>query len=265
VSPRLQADVQELKIVADQFSAKYGKPYAQACKENAVGTVSVKLMHKLSVQAPPKITVEKYLIEIARYYNVDYEPDPLVMCQDEVYSADNLIELAPTVPGKNDLDDDNRGPGGGSGGGGFAAPPGLPGYDPAPAPFQYPNIAGAAAFPPPPSHEAPYPPAFQYNIPNRPDSPNSNVETKSNLNMLDDDEDGGAPPPYFPPDQTKEELSQQEPTAPATSYTLDLPDLPAVPSDTPLGSKIGTPHAGPEEDIDFDDLTKRFEALKKKK
>ena len=66
VSPRLQADVQELKVVADQFAAKYGKPYAQACKENAVGTVSVKLMHKLSVQAPPKITVEKYLIEIAR-------------------------------------------------------------------------------------------------------------------------------------------------------------------------------------------------------
>ena len=64
VSPRLQADVQELKVVADQFAAKYGKPYAQACKENAVGTVSVKLMHKLSVQAPPKITVEKYLIEI---------------------------------------------------------------------------------------------------------------------------------------------------------------------------------------------------------
>ena len=53
--------------MCDQFTAKYGKPYAQACKENAVGTVSAKLMHKLSVQAPPKITVEKYLIEIARY------------------------------------------------------------------------------------------------------------------------------------------------------------------------------------------------------
>merc|ERR1719431_146240 len=35
VSPRMQADVQELKIVCDQFTAKYGKPYAQACKENA--------------------------------------------------------------------------------------------------------------------------------------------------------------------------------------------------------------------------------------
>ena len=71
-----QSDVQELKIVCDQLTAKYGKPYAQACKENAVGTVSAKLMHKLSVQAPPKITVEKYLIEIAKYYNVEYQPDP---------------------------------------------------------------------------------------------------------------------------------------------------------------------------------------------
>ena len=52
-----------------------------------MGTVSAKLMHKLSVQAPPKITVEKYLIEIAKYYNVDYEPDPQIMSQDEVYSA----------------------------------------------------------------------------------------------------------------------------------------------------------------------------------
>ena len=84
----MQADVQELKIVSDQFTAKYGKPYAQACRsvffrdgvesafvnqryfysrENTIETVSAKLMHKLSVQAPPKITVEKYLIEIARY------------------------------------------------------------------------------------------------------------------------------------------------------------------------------------------------------
>jgi hypothetical protein len=29
--------------------------FVQACRENAVGTVSPKLMHKLSVQAPPKV------------------------------------------------------------------------------------------------------------------------------------------------------------------------------------------------------------------
>ena len=35
-------------------------------------SVLEKLMHKMSVQAPPKLTLEKYLIEIAKYYNVDY-------------------------------------------------------------------------------------------------------------------------------------------------------------------------------------------------
>ena len=44
---------------------------------------------------------------------MDYEPDPLVMCQDEVYSADNLIELAPGVSGgRNNLDDNNARGGG---------------------------------------------------------------------------------------------------------------------------------------------------------
>ena len=84
VTPRLQSDVAELKIVSDQLTAKYGKPYALACRENAIGTVSEKLVHKLSVQAPPKLTVEKYLIEIAKYYSVEYEPDPQVMKADEV-------------------------------------------------------------------------------------------------------------------------------------------------------------------------------------
>jgi|ERR1719458_2472426 vacuolar protein sorting-associated protein IST1 len=277
VSPRLQADVQELKVVADQFAAKYGKPYAQACKENAVGTVSVKLMHKLSVQAPPKITVEKYLIEIARYYNVEYEPDPLVMCQDEVYSADNLIELTPNLPAvpKNDLDDNNA-----KGGGGFSAPPSANyGGGGAPAPFQYPPAApaGASAYPPAPPQDAPYPPPFQYHVPPQaPGSPNSNVERNTKLNMLDEEEEGGGPPPYFPPDHPKQDGSQQQPPAPASAPPssappasspgfLDLPDLPAVPVDTPLGSKGASPDENKDDDIDFDDLTKRFEALKKKK
>lgn len=35
-------------------------------------------MHKLSVEAPPKILVEHYLIEIAKNYNVPYEPEAMV-------------------------------------------------------------------------------------------------------------------------------------------------------------------------------------------
>ena len=36
-------------------------------------------MHKLGVQAPPKALVERYMIEIAKTYNVPFDPDPSVM------------------------------------------------------------------------------------------------------------------------------------------------------------------------------------------
>lgn len=62
VAPRLQADVQELKVVSDLLTYKYGKPFAQASRENALKSVNEKLMLKLGVQAPPKILVERYLI-----------------------------------------------------------------------------------------------------------------------------------------------------------------------------------------------------------
>ena len=87
VTPRLQADVQELKIVSDQLALKYGRPYAQACLSNEVGSVSERLMHKMSVQAPPKVTVEKYLIEIAKYYNVEYQPDTQVWSLNSILSC----------------------------------------------------------------------------------------------------------------------------------------------------------------------------------
>lgn len=62
VAPRLQTDVKELKVVADIFAYKYGKPFAQACRENSLKNVSNKLMLNMGVTAPPKILVEQYLI-----------------------------------------------------------------------------------------------------------------------------------------------------------------------------------------------------------
>ncbi|CAG0893622.1 unnamed protein product, partial [Cyprideis torosa] len=78
VAPRLSHDVPELKVISDQFTMKYGKQYATACRINSTQTVSEKLMHKLGVQAPPKILIEKYLMEIAKSHNVEYDPDPQV-------------------------------------------------------------------------------------------------------------------------------------------------------------------------------------------
>jgi len=47
---RLQSEVQELVIVSEQLTLKYGKEYAQSCRANALNTVNEKLLHKLSVQ-----------------------------------------------------------------------------------------------------------------------------------------------------------------------------------------------------------------------
>jgi len=269
VAPRLLADVPELKTVADQFIVKYGKPYGLACRENSVGTVSEKLMHKMSVQAPPKLTVEKYLIEIAKYYNVEYQPDPQVMLQDEAYAIDALVDLQPPNPIKNDLDT-NSNPGGGSGnsgnngGGGFAYPPAAPVQNP--PGYSYPPAPPAAAYIPPPAPVNPGPP---------PPGSSASLSEKDFLRM---NEEG--PPPYFPNDPSASappaNLSQnQNPNkglpAPSSggASNLDLPELPTVPSDTPTHSGSGSidekKNLDDDEDIDFDDLTRRFEALKKKK
>lgn len=68
-----------MKVITDIFTVKFGKPFADSCRAESENAVSSKLKHKLSIQSPPKILVEKYIIEIAKSYNIDYEPDPNVM------------------------------------------------------------------------------------------------------------------------------------------------------------------------------------------
>ena len=116
--------------------------------------------------------------------------------------------------------------------------------------------------------------------------PNGGLPFNVEKNLIDE-----GPPPYFPPDMASPASAHQpppqqpavQPTDPAivnpppevkpnnediktvSGGIPDLPDLPGVPDDTP--SREDTPGGGKddEEDIDFDDLTRRFEALKKKK
>lgn len=112
-TPRLQADVQEFKSIAEEFSNKYGKEFAQACRSNSLSNVSEKVMHKLSVQAPPKALVERYMMEIAKSYNVPFEPDTSIMAQDELMMAENLlIDFDPDKKGKSG-NNNGSGPSGG--------------------------------------------------------------------------------------------------------------------------------------------------------
>ncbi|XP_051235781.1 IST1 homolog [Dicentrarchus labrax] len=242
-APRLQSEVSELKTVSDQLCAKYSKEYGKLCRTNQIGTVNDRLMHKLSVEAPPKILVERYLIEIAKNYNVPYEPDamvrPEVCCGEEA----DLIDV--------DTDKKPRG-GGGGGGGGFTAPA-------APMPMGMPM-------------PMPMPTAFNYPPPNMADQFHVPVGTYNNFQHP---MGGGHPPqlPTSPPTyESIDDLTSNKPSVPSqavapgpSSKLFDnnaLPELPSVPDTLPASSFGG--NTTTSDDIDFDDLTRRFEELKKK-
>ncbi|XP_043350678.1 IST1 homolog isoform X3 [Dermochelys coriacea] len=190
-APRLQSEVAELKIVADQLCAKYSKEYGKLCRTNQIGTVNDRLMHKLSVEAPPKILVERYLIEIAKNYNVPYEPDSVVM---EIF---NGVPVGTYQPFAN------------------LHPPPIP-----------------AA---PPMYES--------------------VDDLSTDKDVSSAQVAGPGP--------KPEASTKPGTgAPDIYDNFVLPELPSVPDTLPMASAGANTSAS--EDIDFDDLSRRFEELKKK-
>ncbi|XP_010171215.1 IST1 homolog isoform X1 [Antrostomus carolinensis] len=227
-APRLQSEVAELKIVADQLCAKYSKEYGKLCRTNQIGTVNDRLMHKLSVEAPPKILVERYLIEIAKNYNVPYEPDSVVMAEAPAGGEADLIDVGFT-------DDVKKGGHGGGGGGGFTTPLlGPDGLVPMPVMMPMPM-------------PTPNPP-FSYPPPKGPiDEPNA---------------DKDASVPVAGPGPKSEPSPKPRAGAPNTLDNFVLPELPSVPDTLPTASAGANSSAS--EDIDFDDLSRRFEELKKK-
>ncbi|XP_039487261.1 IST1 homolog isoform X5 [Drosophila santomea] len=274
VCPRMQSDIAELKIISDIFVTKYGPQFAEQSR-TATGEhyVSEKLMHKLTLQAPPKLLVENYLIAIAKNYNIEYEPDPQVMQEDQ-----------PPQPHLIDLSDRNNlsGGGGGAGGGGPAPPQmGFVGYPAMPAlpdmpmppsakPFNYPPFgggggggggapAGAYAVP----HPVQPPPPFAYNIPPNQPAPPAVLPAKCaeekdlNTNFINN---ANKPKP-----QPRSKLPPGNPTLPSAPPALDFPSLPNVPNDLPDIPGAGAEKKDDEEEIDFDDLSRRFENLKKRK
>lgn len=263
-APRLQTDCAELKTIADEFSRKYGKEFGQACRTNALNNVSEKVMHKLGVQAPPKILIERYMIEIARSYNVPFEPDASVMAQDEIFSAENLLI---------DLDENQKGGGGsggyggggsggyGGGGGGYGAG-GIGGggfiepqkYPPQPQPPGPPS-QGAMYYPPPQSQQ----PQNEYKMP--PPVPSVPAAGSSGYPPPGSGISASAPPNEHSPPPA---YSTRPPSPKQVQRPMDsFPDLPAVPNST-LPDPPGSTSAGGD-DVDFDDLSRRFEELKKKK
>ncbi len=61
-APRVATDISEFKVISDQLTLKYGKPFAEAARANQLefpAKVAPKLIAKLSVHAPSKLLVER--------------------------------------------------------------------------------------------------------------------------------------------------------------------------------------------------------------
>ncbi|KAL3072306.1 hypothetical protein niasHT_039123 [Heterodera trifolii] len=99
VAPRIGHEIAEFKVINDELTHKYGKQFAEAARMNQLpepSRVSPKLVQKLSVSAPSKLLVEKYLVTIAQSAGVDFAPDAKVMREDddEIARAErNLINF----------------------------------------------------------------------------------------------------------------------------------------------------------------------------
>lgn len=89
-TPRLQAEVPEFKVVSKHLNSKYGKDWAQKCLSNADHHVNEKVMLRLGVQAPPKALVERYMVEIAKSYKVEFLPDASVLGEVSKITKRNL-------------------------------------------------------------------------------------------------------------------------------------------------------------------------------
>ncbi|XP_037905320.1 IST1 homolog isoform X3 [Hermetia illucens] len=301
VAPRMQTDIQELKVISDIFISKYGKEFGEQAR-NATGDhkVSEKLMHKLAIQAPPKLLVEKYIVEIAKNYNIEYEPDPQVMKDDQkpIGLDGFLIDLSD----RNNLSGPHPPQVGFIG---YPQPPPLPVMPEPPSnkPFNYPPFGGGGGG----GAGAVAPPPFPYNIPpmpqnqppqqpyqQKPGAPSERKDLNINTNFINEETNEISPPSYpnsdSPDDNLQPEslppryssvvhndnlqksskpkpqprsklppgnLDQHQASAPAAEF----PNLPSVPNDLPgsVGEKKD------DDEIDFDDLSRRFEELKKRK
>ncbi|XP_036131692.1 IST1 homolog isoform X4 [Molossus molossus] len=223
-APRLQSEVAELKIVADQLCAKYSKEYGKLCRTNQIGTVNDR------AEAPPGVDAD-------------------------------LIDVGFTDDVKK------GGPGRGGGGGGFTAPiSGPDGAVPMPmpmpmpmpspsTPFSYPLPKGPSDFNglPMGPYQA-FPNIHPPQIPAVPPSYESGDDSNADKNISSAQIVGPGPKP---------EASAKPPSRPMDTYdNFVLPELPSVPDTLPTASAGANTSAS--EDIDFDDLSRRFEELKKK-
>jgi hypothetical protein len=175
------------------------------------------------------------VIEIAKLYNVPFEPDAAVMEP----KGEEAVEYS-TSQGVPLIDF----------GAGAVGPPPLPVQRP--IGFDLPNEKGATSATPAPLQ------------PLRPGTSNEKNGLLDSSNQPEPPPKNPSPPPNYDSIIHNPPTNRPTPKPRTTVNSDEFPELPNVPHGTP--QHMPTKPADNDEDgIDFDDLAKRFEALKKKK
>ena len=68
-----KVDVEELKDIKSQFSKKYGSAFIKSCNDNADANVNSRLLAKLKLSPPSSALVSRYLNEIAKEANLNWQ------------------------------------------------------------------------------------------------------------------------------------------------------------------------------------------------
>eukprot|EP00050_Salpingoeca_kvevrii_P016045 m.52092 g.52092 ORF g.52092 m.52092 type:complete len:407 (-) comp6665_c0_seq1:118-1338(-) len=297
VAPRLSHDVPELKQIKEMFQVRYGKEFVEDCLQNTNNTVNTRVVNKLSVAQPKPELVDGYLVAIADKYGLAWRPPPAPL-KDSAF-ADFPVDLltGPSQygkppgssggpPGSGSMGGSSGGGGGGGlGGSTLAYPPSMPPGGGAPPAYSGAAYPPAASYP---EKTGPYPPdgaaaSFApgaYSAPPAPMGgsmgPSSSfgpgAASASSLSSAFP-EPPSSNPGFAPPPASSSMTSPQ--SGGGRSELGDLPDLPAfslppAPAAAPSGlppmvppggaSDIGGASSGSA--LDFDDLTRRFAALR---
>lgn len=197
----------------------------------------------MAIEAPPKVLVEKYLVEIAKALNIEYEAD------ESVFEEERRQKEAARRREEGALIDFNE----------LHSDPMLP--------PQIPTASGGQ--PPLPSRgpDAGIVRPIGFDLSN---TALINKEFEAFNPTADDqfNKQSQSPPPDYdaisPFSKPSGSTGDSPHRAGASNQPASKSDLPAVPKTLPNASQTEAPNNNSDEsDIDFEDLAKRFESLKK--
>jgi len=243
-APRL--DIEELTDIRKQFIIKFGKPFAQDAMSNKDNCVNARVVHKLGILTPENYLVYQYLTDIAKSFSIDWKAP-----QHETISQPTSNLSQSSAPGNLSFPSPPTHTGSSSS---FSTPPSsVPIVPEVPVPSfnmnDLPGGGGGLNFPSTPSFSSSS--SNKDNSLNFP-SPPSNKDNSLNFPSPPSNKDNSLNFPS-PPSGKDNSSSLNFPSPPSNKdNSLNFPSPPSSSND----SKSGLP--------DFDELSARFERLKKR-